>query len=507
MDIDNTTIIDISTSRSTMVDSTTTPMEWAIVHTTPSDNRGIHGRVDDGMGHSLQQPMYQGQLVNRRTTHAHQLSGIEDYSARSPTSTFTGSLHQDLFRQCYHHCVYKQLWRNAISITNDTRINNMESMFDHANQNPTPICPYFFQPSRCSIATIGSPTGMELVKTYFSSLGFDLRTFTSGPLCEQLQQTTAQLYLLEMGPKSSGHQRNDHFMEQATPTTLLLPSMESTTNDCQQNHQRESEHRVDNTVLGKRALIPNFENSQPTTNGNPTSGYPTSSRPNVNLNEEQPPMEFDRLAYKTRRLAVEGIDDSAKAIINNPNRQRTTNKVYQNMQCRFIQWAKERQLDPFTAIPSNIINYLAYGRTQLNWLSSTCLANKTAILDLYTSTDSIKSNPAYIEFIKSLNSQAIYSFVHPTYNIQPALFKIRALGSNTSMPIKSLSEKTCFLLAITGFLRPSDLHRVDQAQSLIENNRLKLVVVTPKEKRSRRRIIKEIYYEFLNFSTNKKKER
>lgn len=152
-------------------------------------------------------------------------------------------------------------------------------------------------------------------------------------------------------------------------------------------------------------------------------------------------MEINRLVHKSRR--------------------RSTNKGYQHAQRRFIECACERHLDP----PSTIVNYLAYGCTHLNWVISTCLANRLAILDLYDFPNTIKTNPAYIHFIKSLTQQATHSFVHPSLDIQSALEQIRSLGLNTEMSPLHLPYKTCFLFAITGFMRPFDLHRVEQVQS------------------------------------------
>lgn len=52
------------------------------------------------------------------------------------------------------------------------------------------------------------------------------------------------------------------------------------------------------------------------------------------------------------------------------------------------------------------------------------------------------------------------------------------------MPTNSLTRKLCFLLAITGFLRPSDVKRIDDGVTTITHNgHLRLIIVCPKEKR------------------------
>ncbi|KAI8136900.1 hypothetical protein BJV82DRAFT_526262, partial [Fennellomyces sp. T-0311] len=99
----------------------------------------------------------------------------------------------------------------------------------------------------------------------------------------------------------------------------------------------------------------------------------------------------------------------------------------------------------------------------------------------------------YRDFFIALNDQTTYSFSRPAYDIQPAIQHIHDLGSNDNMRPIDLTCKLCFLLAITRFLRPSDIERVDDAHSEVTSTQLRLVVVRPKEKRSSQRIKKVIH--------------
>lgn len=79
------------------------------------------------------------------------------------------------------------------------------------------------------------------------------------------------------------------------------------------------------------------------------------------------------------------------------------------------------------------------------------------------------------------------------YDITPALECLIFLGPNESMPTTDLTVKTAWLLSMVGFLRPSDLARVDLDQYIISNdNVLQMIVVAPKEKRGGSRITKAI---------------
>ncbi|OMH83558.1 hypothetical protein AX774_g2933 [Zancudomyces culisetae] len=55
-----------------------------------------------------------------------------------------------------------------------------------------------------------------------------------------------------------------------------------------------------------------------------------------------------------------------------------------------------------------------------------------------------------------------------------------------------LTSKVCWLLAVTGFMRPSDLFWADDAQTTVSKEHISIIVVAPKEKREGSPIIKEI---------------
>ncbi|KAI8144988.1 hypothetical protein BJV82DRAFT_488202, partial [Fennellomyces sp. T-0311] len=103
------------------------------------------------------------------------------------------------------------------------------------------------------------------------------------------------------------------------------------------------------------------------------------------------------------------------------------------------------------------------------------------------------SNHTYHEFFVALNEQTIHSFDKPQYDIQPIIQHLCDLGSNHTMRAIDLTRKLCFLLAITSFMRPSDIERIDDARTTVNPKELRMVVVRPKEKRNGQRIEKVIF--------------
>ncbi|OMJ23306.1 hypothetical protein AYI70_g2356 [Smittium culicis] len=75
-------------------------------------------------------------------------------------------------------------------------------------------------------------------------------------------------------------------------------------------------------------------------------------------------------------------------------------------------------------------------------------------------------------------------------DISPIIEYFREIGDNEQLNIKSLTIETCCLLEECGFMRASDIHRIDDAQTTTIDGTLKLVIVAPKEKRKGRQIIR-----------------
>ncbi|OMJ16010.1 hypothetical protein AYI70_g6867 [Smittium culicis] len=75
-------------------------------------------------------------------------------------------------------------------------------------------------------------------------------------------------------------------------------------------------------------------------------------------------------------------------------------------------------------------------------------------------------------------------------DISPVIEYFREIGDNEKLNIKSLTSKKCWLLAVCGFMRARDVHRIDDAQTTKIDGTLKLVIVALKDKRKARPIIK-----------------
>ncbi|KAG2214871.1 hypothetical protein INT45_003022 [Circinella minor] len=108
-------------------------------------------------------------------------------------------------------------------------------------------------------------------------------------------------------------------------------------------------------------------------------------------------------------------------------------------------------------------------------------------------SNQIRNNNHFKEFQKGLCQDTLLSQKSYNYDVQPALDYIISLGDSHHIEIDILTAKLSWLLAMVGFLRPSDLERIDLNQcSISSDDILSLVVVAPKEKQSGMRITKAI---------------
>ncbi|KAI9014432.1 hypothetical protein CLU79DRAFT_721829 [Phycomyces nitens] len=193
-----------------------------------------------------------------------------------------------------------------------------------------------------------------------------------------------------------------------------------------------------------------------------------------------------------------GFADKAIHVILSPDCQRSCQQ-YSSPQNKYIAWATDHAIDPFTPNPAHIVNFIAFGHSQYGWSPSTCHSYCSAILDLFGNDKFIVTDDIdFQDFFTALNNTTVRSFHHPIYDLQPVFAKFWAWGPNDTMTISQLTHKLCWLLAITGFLRPSDIERIDLDDTEFTSlsspvPTLVLTVDCPKEKRSGQPIVRSVH--------------
>ncbi|KAG2215949.1 hypothetical protein INT45_001698 [Circinella minor] len=310
-------------------------------------------------------------------------------------------------------------------------------------------------------------------------------------LCFFSKSQTSPIHELAMGSGSSSHQRPSSTME-TMETGIRVPSLELNSIDHTEDSSRESGHNNHHTKLDEYNMVPNTTPTQQQSSNSTTISSTSRTRRRSDSSTEESSLAFNRMAHKRQRLMDSGLQDDATNIMLHPSHNHQRTKQYQLIQQCFIKWASHHQINPFTPNPTHLINFLAYGHVHHNWTAGTCTNYKSAILDLYDDTSIFYNNRNFQQFFIALNEQTIRSFDRPKYDISPLIQHLIQLGDNITMRSIDLTRKTCFLLAITGFLRPSDIECIDAARTKILNNKLSLIIVKPKEKQRGQPIEKSI---------------
>ncbi|OMJ07797.1 hypothetical protein AYI69_g11320 [Smittium culicis] len=94
-----------------------------------------------------------------------------------------------------------------------------------------------------------------------------------------------------------------------------------------------------------------------------------------------------------------------------------------------------------------------------------------------------------IDFIV-FNERRVRRRSRPVMDISTVIKLLLEWVQNSTFTIKQITAKLYWLLSVTGFLRASNIHRIDEQRSHIDQGVLNLVIVAPKEKRSGRPIEK-----------------
>ncbi|ORZ04501.1 hypothetical protein BCR42DRAFT_385119 [Absidia repens] len=250
---------------------------------------------------------------------------------------------------------------------------------------------------------------------------------------------------------------------------------------------------TDHTELALSTVVANPPANDPLSPSSPTTISTIDTTSRRRRRSPSPEVEFDRMEHLNKRFRAAQLSHSAINTIQATQHSRTRN--YQTYQRLFVAWCRQRTIDPNIPHAPTIISFLADTREAKNWAVSTTLNAKSAILDLYSIIEqqNIRSDSTYVIYIKALKDSKIPTRRTFDYDLTPVFDHIRSLGSNDTMSRLSLSRKTAWLLAMCGFLRPSDLHRMDLDLSEVNRSgHLVLHIVAPKDKRKGSRRIKSV---------------
>jgi hypothetical protein len=395
-------------------------------------------------------------------------------------------------RQHDDHSIRQSLRRLSIADTDGLGGSDMAPLPSHRHSSTSVVCALRNESRRSSISSNGDPTGMEVIPLDLPPDQSIVGSPHSGSVCLPVEQSTTAFHDMETASTSDGHERYD--AQLATIGELLpMPTVE-----LNPIHPTEDSPGTDYSHTSDPVLAVSDMVSRPPSPVHPETNSDTSVRSTDRRRRrstsdvQERPVVFDRLASKRRRLEAQDVSEDAVAVILDPARQHSRSQSYSHIQSRFRQWAISNNLDPDNPNPITIINFLADGHTRLRWSASTVLTYRSALLDLYADPGTITSNVVFQDFFRAVKDTSIRPPSLPVVDILPIVTELRVWGDNISMTPAQLTHKLCWLLSLCGFLRPSDIARIQDDRTVINAGTLTISILAPKEKRGGQRITRTV---------------
>ncbi|KAG1146995.1 hypothetical protein G6F37_004388 [Rhizopus arrhizus] len=240
--------------------------------------------------------------------------------------------------------------------------------------------------------------------------------------------------------------------------------------------------------------------------GNGSSSVPQQEQytgdDNINPSPSSQELDALRLAIISNEYSKNQLNDNATQDLLQPLLEPTaTNRGYRKNQLRFLAWATAHNVSPTMFTGADAVNFLARLKHDHKLQLGTLKSIRTAIAHLHDDSRSISSHPLINTYLDSIAKQALPVSIHkPQVDLAPSMVYARSIPSCFSTSVSLLQQKLAFLLAMAAFLRPSDLARIpfDSCKVTPSDGCLHFKIVSPKERRKKRKIVKDFRANNIN---------
>ncbi|XP_061443669.1 uncharacterized protein LOC133365571 [Rhineura floridana] len=452
-----------------LVDQGSTPLQGHVVQRTPQ-NRRDHRRQPHRLGSPLQLPVCSGGLAQRRASSKHQLAGTKGCPLGSMSFSvsvpFASCAHSN--RQHVCKITFEQTRGHQVSSSAGLSLPHL-CLGRTTSTIPESRAPQrdFECDSRLAQQTTGLPGRMETSSSHFPSSPVSVRRPLSRPVCFQSQLPASQVLcpIPGLNSRSSGCSDNTvarRSIVRLSPHTIVSQNLEEGAN-------RKGTAGSDSTILATPSVVlrssGNVNDGPLDTSSNARPLIPGSSTaPGPYL------AQSNSVAFERRHLRSAGLSDAVIDIILASRRPSTT-RIYQHTWVAFSKWCQSHHHDPSQANVHQVLQFLHSGfmmglrpntlRRHASTLSS--------ILSVSSPGDHISSHPFIKRFLRgvALRSPAV---VHrfPSWSLPKVLQALQRppFEPIRTVPLRILSFKVLFLIAITSARRVSELGALSSARHL-----------------------------------------
>ena len=459
----------------------------------PSDDPtsgNLHGCLQLGMGNRGGPKLLEWPLDTGGSGTPHQPERTVGHLESSDVTPMDGQEHPHNVRQYDDHRLCEQVRLDSVSSPSPTGSPDMEFLPEDEHETSPSLCGLTLQSSGCTIPSYDSSIGVAHMPQVLPTIGGQMGSPHDRHVRSSVQPPSPTPCNLEVGPSRSDD--GCHVVQlEVLREVIPLSSLESSSPGDRQDPARTDSRDINHAVVAKGDMVLNVAgNSTPTASEDTPPNGPTTNRISRKRPAAESALVADRLNHKIRRLEEAGADTNVTNAIMQANPRRYLR--YAQVQAKFVGWCSEQSLD--FSQPASVLNFLAHGHTNLQWSLQTLLNYRSSIADMFDDRASIIEFWPLRTFFQAVQETTLRQIQSRPVDISPIVNHFHSLGSNHSLPLPDLTAKLCWLLGVCGFMRPSNIERIDLDQSSTSHfdDRIVLIVVAPKEKRLSQRIQKEI---------------
>ncbi|KAF9158583.1 hypothetical protein BGX20_003329 [Mortierella sp. AD010] len=184
--------------------------------------------------------------------------------------------------------------------------------------------------------------------------------------------------------------------------------------------------------------------------------------------------------------AWRGFDENALSIaVGGPAEIRTLER-YAKVQERYVAWALQRDIDPNTPSPTQLVNWLASGLVLLKWRPTTADSYRKAVQQMYSDKTSFEQDKDFQDFVVQMKAGQVKVLRDLEVNLDPIIDFLSKQDDLSALGIKPLTQRLCWMLTVVGMLRPDSIRCIDIADPRfrITDDIVIIPILRPKEKRA-----------------------
>ncbi|XP_061439875.1 transmembrane anterior posterior transformation protein 1 homolog isoform X3 [Rhineura floridana] len=452
-----------------LVDQGSSPLQGHIVQRTPQ-NRGNYRCQPHRLGSPLQLPIRSGGLVHRRAISKHQLAGTKgcpfsstSFSVSVPFGPYAHSNRQHVCKITFEQTGGHQVSSSAGLSLPHLCLGRTTSTIPESRTSQRDLeCD-----SRLAQQTTGLSGRMETSSSHFPSSPVSVRRPLSRPVCFQSQLPASQVLCPIPGLNSRSSGCSDNTV--ARRSIVRLSSHTIVSQNLEEGPIREGTAGSNSTILATPTMVLR-------SSGNVNDGsldISSQARPPIPGSSNAPGpylAQSNSVAFERGHLRSAGLSDAVIDIMLASRRPSTT-RIYQHTWVAFSKWCQSHHHDPSQATVHQVLQFLHSGfmmglrpntlRRHASTLSS--------ILSVSSPGDHISSHPFIKRFLRgvALRSPAV---VHrfPSWSLLKVLQALQRppFEPIRTVPLRILSFKVLFLIAITSARRVSELGALSSARHL-----------------------------------------